>query len=127
MAAVKNSIETHGTPCRKISRWKQCPCMIMILHPFKCKGSICALSMCLRFPDFPQLQRSSLCPEVRSLRGVEARDDPLSVLSELELRCCCSELPLLEVAVDEEVEEERVFSLKSVMMTVTLPTVMANC
>lgn len=101
--------------------------MIIILHPFKCKGSICALSMCLRIPDFQQPQRSSLCPEVRSLRGVEARDDPLSVLSELELRCCCSELPLLDVAVDEEVEEERVFSLKSVMMTVTLPTVMANC
>lgn len=28
---------------------------------------------------------------------------------------------------DEDVEEERVFSLKSVIMTVTLPTVTANC
>lgn len=83
--------------------------------------------MQVRILDLQQPQRSSLCPEVRSLRGVEAREDPLSVLSELELRCCCSELPLLEVAVDEEVEEERVFSLKSVMMTVTLPTVIANC
>lgn len=68
-----------------------------------------------------------MCTADRSLRGVDARDEPLSVLSELELRCCCSEPPLLEVAVDEEVEEERVFSLKSVMMTVTLPTVIANC
>ena len=29
--------------------------------------------------------------------------------------------------VDEDVEEERVFSLKSVIITVTFPTVMANC
>lgn len=72
------------------------------------------------------LYRVSLCPEEWSLLGVEARDDPLSVLSELELRCCCSE-PALEVTVEEEVEEERVFSLKSVMMTVTLPTVIASC
>lgn len=28
---------------------------------------------------------------------------------------------------EEEVDEERVFSLKSVIMTVTLPTVTANC
>lgn len=72
------------------------------------------------------LQRVSLCPEEWSLLGVEARDEPLSVLSELELRCCCSE-PALEVTVEDEVEDERVFSLKSVMMTVTLPTVIASC
>lgn len=61
-----------------------------------------------------------------SLLGVEAREEPLSVLSELELKCCCSE-PALDVTVDEEMEDERVFSLKSVMMTVTLPTVTASC
>lgn len=58
--------------------------------------------------------------------GVEARDEPLSMLSEPELWCCCSE-PVLDVTVDEDVDEVRVFSLKSVMMTVTLPTVMASC
>lgn len=79
-------------------------------------------SVCAYLP----FQMVSLWPEEWSLLGVEARDDPLSVLSELELRCCCSE-PALEVTVEEEVEEERVFSLKSVMMTVTLPTVIASC
>lgn len=49
------------------------------------------------------------------------------MLSDPELLwCCCSE-PALEVTVEEDVEEERVFSLKSVMMTVTLPTVTASC
>lgn len=71
-------------------------------------------------------QNDSSCPTERSPLGVEARDELLSMLSEPELWCCCSE-PTLEVMVDEDVEEERVFSLKSVMMTVTFPTVMANC
>lgn len=72
------------------------------------------------------LQNDSSCPTERSPLGVEARDEPLSMLSEPELWCCCSE-PALDVMVDEEVEEDRVFSLKSVMITVTFPTVMANC
>lgn len=72
------------------------------------------------------LQNDSSCPTERSPLGVEARDEPLSMLSEPELWCCCSELTL-DVMVDEDVDEERVFSLKSVMMTVTLPTVMASC
>lgn len=72
------------------------------------------------------LQKDSSCPTERSPLGVEARDEPLSMLSEPELWCCCSE-PTLDVMVDEDVDEERVFSLKSVMMTVTLPTVMASC
>ena len=59
--------------------------------------------------------------------GVEAREEPLSMHSEPELWCRCSEAALDDVTVDEEVEEERVFSLKSVMITVTLPTVMASC
>lgn len=71
-------------------------------------------------------QNDSSCPTERSPFGVEARDEPLSMLSEPELWCCCSE-PALDVMVDEDVEEERVFSLKSVMITVTFPTVMANC
>lgn len=71
-------------------------------------------------------QNDSSCPTERSPLGVEARDEPLSMLSEPELWCCCSE-PALDVMVDEDVEEERVFSLKSVMITVTFPTVMANC
>lgn len=71
-------------------------------------------------------QNDSSCPTERSPLGVEARDEPLSMLSEPELWCCCSE-PALEVMVDEDVEEERVFSLKSVMITVTFPTVIANC
>ena len=71
-------------------------------------------------------QSDSSCPTERSPFGVEARDEPLSMLSEPELWCCCSE-PALDVMVDEDVEEERVFSLKSVMITVTLPTVIANC
>lgn len=48
------------------------------------------------------------------------------MLSEPELGCCCSEAAL-DVTVEEEVEDERVFSLKSVMITVTFPTVMASC
>lgn len=71
-------------------------------------------------------QNDSSCPTERSPLGVEARDEPLSMLSEPELWCCCSE-PALDVMVDEDVEEERVFSLKSVMITVTFPTVIANC
>lgn len=71
-------------------------------------------------------QNDSSCPTERSPLGVEARDEPLSMLSEPELWCCCSEAAL-DVMVDEEVEEERLFSLKSVMITVTLPTVMASC
>lgn len=71
-------------------------------------------------------QNDSSCPTESSPLGVEARDEPLSMLSEPELWCCCSE-PALEVTVEEEVEQERVFSLKSVMITVTLPTVMASC
>lgn len=71
-------------------------------------------------------QNDSSCPTERSPFGVEARDEPLSMLSEPELWCCCSE-PALDVMVDEDVEEERVFSLKSVMITVTFPTVIANC
>lgn len=71
-------------------------------------------------------QNDSSCPTDRSPLGVEARDEPLSMLSEPELWCCCSE-PALDVMVDEDVEEERVFSLKSVMITVTFPTVIANC
>ena len=59
--------------------------------------------------------------------GVEARDEPLSMHSEPELWCRCSEAALDDVTVDEDVEDERVFSLKSVMITVTLPTVMASC
>lgn len=59
--------------------------------------------------------------------GVEEREEPLSVNSEPEpLWFCCSE-PALEVTVEDEVEEERVFSLKSVIITVTLPTVTASC
>lgn len=73
-----------------------------------------------------EAQNDSSCPTERSPLGVEARDEPLSMLSEPELWCCCSE-PALEVTVEEEVEEERVFSLKSVMITVTFPTVMASC
>lgn len=72
------------------------------------------------------LQNDSSCPTERSPLGVEARDEPLSMLSEPELWCCCSE-PTLDVMVDEDVDEERVFSLKSVMITVTFPTVMASC
>lgn len=72
------------------------------------------------------LQNDSSCPTERSPLGVEARDEPLSMLSEPELWCCCSE-PRLDVTVDEDVDEERVFSLKSVMITVTFPTVMASC
>lgn len=71
-------------------------------------------------------QNDSSCTTERSPLGVEARDEPLSMLSEPELWCCCSE-PVLDVMVDEDVDEERVFSLKSVMITVTFPTVMANC
>lgn len=71
-------------------------------------------------------QNDSSCPTERSPFGVEARDEPLSMLSEPELWCCCSEAAL-DVMVDEEVDEERLFSLKSVMITVTLPTVMASC
>lgn len=71
-------------------------------------------------------QKDSSCPMERSPLGVEARDEPLSMLSEPELWCCCSE-PALDVMVDEDVDEERLFSLKSVMITVTLPTVMASC
>lgn len=71
-------------------------------------------------------QNDSSCPTERSPFGVEARDEPLSMLSEPELWCCCSE-PALEVTVEDEVEEVRVFSLKSVMITVTFPTVMASC
>lgn len=71
-------------------------------------------------------QNDSSCPTERSPLGVEARDEPLSMLSEPELWCCCSE-PALDVMVDEDVEEERVFSLKSVMITVTFPTVIASC
>lgn len=71
-------------------------------------------------------QNDSSCPTERSPLGVEAREEPLSMLSEPELWCCCSE-PALDVMVDEDVEEERVFSLKSVMITVTFPTVIANC
>lgn len=71
-------------------------------------------------------QNDSSCPTERSPLGVEARDEPLSMLSEPELWCCCSE-PALDVMVDEDVDEERVFSLKSVMITVTFPTVIANC
>lgn len=59
--------------------------------------------------------------------GVEEREEPLSVLSEPELLWFCCSDPALEVTVEEDVEEERVFSLKSVIMTVTLPTVTANC
>ena len=59
--------------------------------------------------------------------GVEEREEPLSVLSDPELLWFCCSDPALEVTVDEDVEEERVFSLKSVIMTVTLPTVTANC
>lgn len=59
--------------------------------------------------------------------GVEERDEPLSVLSDPELLWfCCSE-PALDVTVDDDVEEDRIFSLKSVMITVTLPTVTASC
>lgn len=57
---------------------------------------------------------------------MEARDELLSMLSEPELGCCCSEAAL-DVTVEEDVDDERVFSLKSVMMTVTFPTVMASC
>lgn len=71
-------------------------------------------------------QNDSSCPTERSPLGVEARDELLSMLSEPELWCCCSE-PALDVMVDEDVEDERVFSLKSVMITVTFPTVIANC
>lgn len=71
-------------------------------------------------------QNDSSCLTERSPFGVEARDEPLSMLSEPELWCCCSE-PVLEVTVEDEVEELRVFSLKSVMITVTFPTVMASC
>jgi len=71
-------------------------------------------------------QNDSSCPTDRSPLGVEARDEPLSMLSEPELWCCCSE-PTLDVMVDEDVDEERIFSLKSVMITVTFPTVIANC
>lgn len=71
-------------------------------------------------------QNDSSCPTERSPFGVDARDEPLSMLSEPELWCCCSE-PALEVTVEDEVEEVRVFSLKSVMITVTFPTVMASC
>lgn len=70
-------------------------------------------------------QNDSSCPTDRSPLGVEARDEPLSMLSEPELWCCCSE-PALDVMVDEDVDEERVFSLKSVMITVTFPTVIDN-
>lgn len=71
-------------------------------------------------------QKDSSCPTESSPLGVEARDELLSMLSEPELWCRCSE-PELDVTVDEDVDEERVFSLKSVMMTVTFPTVMASC
>lgn len=70
-------------------------------------------------------QNDSSRPIEMSPFGVEARDEPLSMLSEPELWCCCSE-PALEVTVEEDVEEVRVFSLKSVMITVTFPTVMAS-
>ncbi len=89
------------------------------MHSYEC--GTCEIAVCAL-----PFQMVSLWPEEWSLLGVEARDDPLSVLSELELRCCCSE-PALEGTVEEEVEEERVFSLKSVMITVTLPTVIASC
>ncbi len=71
-------------------------------------------------------QNDSSCPTERSPFGVEARDETLSMLSEPELWCCRSE-PVLEVTVEDEVEEVRFFSLKSVMITVTFPTVMASC
>lgn len=59
--------------------------------------------------------------------GVEERDEPLSVLSEPELLWFCCSDPALEVTVEDDVEEERVFSLKSVIITVTFPTVTASC
>lgn len=59
--------------------------------------------------------------------GVEERDEPLSVLSDPEPLWCCRSEPVLDVTVDEDVEEERVFSLKSVIITVTFPTVTASC
>lgn len=71
-------------------------------------------------------QNDSSWPSERSRLGVEARDELLSMLSEPELGCCCSEAAL-DVIVEEDVEDERVFSLKSVMITVTFPTVMASC
>lgn len=71
-------------------------------------------------------QNDSSWPSERSRLGVEARDELLSMLSEPELGCCCSEAAL-DVTVEEDVEDERVFSLKSVMITVTFPTVMASC
>lgn len=69
---------------------------------------------------------SSLTADISPF-GVEERDEPLSVLSEPELLWFCCSDPALEVTVDEDVEEERVFSLKSVIITVTFPTVTASC
>lgn len=74
-----------------------------------------------------QVQKDSSFAADMSPLGVEDREEPLSVLSEPELLWFCCSDPALEVTVDEDVEEERVFSLKSVIMTVTLPTVTANC
>lgn len=70
-------------------------------------------------PPTGRPQKDSSCPVERCPLGVEDREEP-------ELCCCCSD-PVLDAAVDEDVDEERVFSLKSVMMTVTLPTVTASC
>ena len=74
-----------------------------------------------------QLQKDSSFTADMSPFGVEEREEPLSVLSDPELLWFCCSDPALEVTVDEDVEEERVFSLKSVIMTVTLPTVTASC
>ncbi|OBS71071.1 hypothetical protein A6R68_00395 [Neotoma lepida] len=49
--------------------------------------------------------------------GVEEREEPLSVLSDPELLWFCCSDPALEVTVEEDVDEDRVFSLKSVIMT----------
>lgn len=74
-----------------------------------------------------QFQKDSSFTADISPFGVEEREEPLSVLSDPELLWFCCSDPALEVTVEEDVEEERVFSLKSVIMTVTLPTVTANC
>lgn len=74
-----------------------------------------------------QFQKDSSFTADISPFGVEEREEPLSVLSDPELLWFCCSDPALEVTVEEDVEEDRVFSLKSVIMTVTLPTVTANC
>lgn len=97
---------------------------------WECLSQPCAQGLILRVVEPAwgpaPAQCVSSCLVASSPLGVEARDEFRSVLSEPDVWFCRSE-PTLEVTVDEEVEEERVFSLKSVMMTVTLPTVMANC